>query len=408
MVLERKKSLKLWTIALALGSFVLTIIGTFMTRSGVFNSVHSFTQSDIGPTFLVFIAVVLVFSVALLAVRGHLLVAETHLSTVVSREGSILLNNLVFAALTFVVLLGTVYPLATEAFFAKKITVGEPYFNQMALPLGLGMLFLMGVGPVLPWGTANAELLRKQLLVPGLAGIITAGACFALGYRGFMPLSAFGLAAFATVVTVRELFLPAKQRMDEQKEALLTALFRSVGRARRRFGGYVVHLAIIAAAVGIAASSAYKTHATGTLRAGETMTVGDWTLRFDGLTRGKEPHREYVAANITLTGPSGVEVHRHDTQAPRLNYYKRSNDPIGSPSVHAMFLRDVYVSLLNFDSKAGTASFNAWVFPLVGWIWYVTIPILVLGTAIALWPQRRPSTVAAATPAPAVTGGTPP
>ncbi|MEW5738288.1 MAG: cytochrome c-type biogenesis CcmF C-terminal domain-containing protein [Myxococcota bacterium] len=407
MVLERKKSLKLWTIALALGSFVLTIIGTFMTRSGVFNSVHSFTQSDIGPTFLIFIALVLVFSVALLAVRGHLLVAESHLGSIVSREGSILLNNLVFAALTFVVLLGTVYPLATEAFFAKKITVGEPYFNQMALPLGLGMLFLMGVGPVLPWGAPSKELLQQQLVVPTGSGVVTAGTCFAAGYRGFMPLLAFGLAAFATVVTVRELFLPAKQRMDEQKEALFTALFRSASRARRRFGGYVVHLAIIAAIVGIAASSAYKTHATGTLRPGETMTVGDWKVRFDGLATGKEPHREYVAANISLTGPSGVEIHRHESLAPRMNFYERSNDPIGSPSVSAMFLRDVYVSLLNFDSKAGTASFNAWVFPLVGWIWYVTIPLLVLGSVIALWPQRRQRPAEASAPAPAVAQGSP-
>lgn len=408
MVLERKKSLKLWTIALALGSFVLTIIGTFMTRSGVFNSVHSFTQSDIGPTFLIFIAVVLVFSVALLAARGHLLVAESHLGTIASREGSILLNNLVFAALTFVVLLGTVYPLATEAFFAKKITVGEPYFNQMALPLGLGMLFLMGVGPVLPWGAADSRLVKQQVLVPLGAGLLTVAVCAAAGYRGFLPLTAFGLAAFATVITLRELFLPAKQRMDEQKEALMTALFRSASRSQRRFGGYVVHLAVIAAIVGIAASSAYKTHATGTLRPGESMKVGEWTLRFDGLSSGKEPHREYVAANLTLTSPSGSELSRHGARAPRMNYYERSNDPIGSPAVNATFLRDVYVSLLNFDNKTGTASFNAWVFPLVGWIWYVTIPLLVLGTLIALWPQQRTQAVAARAPAPPVAQGSPP
>jgi cytochrome c-type biogenesis protein CcmF len=407
MVLERKKSLKLWTLALALGSFVLTILGTFMTRSGVFNSVHSFTQSDIGPTFLVFIAVVLVFSVALLAARGHLLVAESHLGTLLSREGSILLNNLVFAALTFVVLLGTVYPLATEAFFAKKITVGEPYFNQMALPLFLAMMFLMGVGPVLPWGAADPKVLQKQLLLPVGAGLVTVAVCAAAGYGGAMPLAAFGLSAFVVVVTLRELFLPARQRMSEQKEDLMTALFRSASRARRRFGGYVVHLGIVAIVIGVAASSAYKEHTTATLKRGETLTVGAWKVRFDGLISGKEPHREYVAANLTLISPQGEEIPRHGEKAPRMNYYARSNDPIGSPSVKPMFLRDVYVSLLNFDDRNGTASFNAWVFPLVGWIWYLAIPILVVGTAIALWPQRRSKRVEATAPAPAAAQGAP-
>lgn len=389
MVLERKRSLKLWTLALALGGFVLTIIGTFMTRSGVFNSVHSFTQSAIGPTFLVFIAVVLVFSVALLAARGHLLIAESHLENVVSREGSMLLNNLVFAALTFVVLLGTVYPLATEALLNKKITVGEPYFNQMALPLGLAMLFLMGVGPMLPWGVADRKVLRSQAMIPFAAGLGVVALCVAAGYRGFMPLLAFGLAGFATTTTLRELLLPARLRMAEQKEDLMTAVFRSATRARRRFGGYVVHLGIIPIVVAIAASSAYKVHVTGTLKAGEKLTLNDdYAVRFDGLERGKEPNREWIAANVTVLGRGGSESVHHGLDGPRMNYYERSNDPIGTPMVNARAFRDVYVSLLSFDPKAGTASFNAWLFPLVGWIWY-PIPILVLGTLIALWPRRK-------------------
>jgi cytochrome c-type biogenesis protein CcmF len=404
MVLERKKSLKLWTIALALGSFVLTIVGTFMTRSGVFNSVHSFTQSDIGPTFLVFIAALLVFCVILLAVRGHLLVAESHLGSVISREGSILLNNLVFAALTFVVLLGTLYPLITEGLFNKKITVGEPYFNQMALPLGLAMLFLMGVGPMLPWGAADPKVLRQQAIIPGAVGLAVAGGCFALGYRGFMPLLTFGLAGFVTVVTCRELFLPARQRMTEQREGLMTAFVRSATRARRRFGGYVVHLGIVAIIVAIAASSAYKVHVTATLKPGETAKVGDYQVRFDGLGNGKEPYREWVSANLTITSPGGAERRFHGKDAPRMNYYERSTDPIGSPTVSERVLLDVYVSLLAYDAKGGTASFNMWIFPLVGWIWYA-IPILVLGTLIALWPQRRTREVTAPAPAAGATSG---
>ncbi len=421
MVLERKKSLKLWTIALALGSFVLTIIGTFMTRSGVFNSVHSFTQSDIGPTFLVFIAVVLVFSVLLLTFRGHLLVAESSLETVASREGSILINNLVFVALTFTVLLGTLFPLVTEALQNKKISVGEPYFNAMALPLGLLMLFLMGVGPMLPWGRADPKVLSQQFFIPGALGLVTLipvliwrysvwvpltgteksfGGLLSAFTRGdVMALASFGLGTFVTVVTLREMFLPAAQRMTEQKESLVTAFVVSASRARRRFGGYVVHLGVVAVIVAVAASSAFKVHATRTLAVGESMDVGDYRVRFDGLSQGKEPHKEWIGANLTVLEPGGKEWQHHATQAPRMNYYERSTDPIGSPMVQEMVWRDVYVSLLSYDGKAKTASFNAWVFPLVGWIWYA-IPFFVLGTLIALWPQRKTAPRKAEAPAP--------
>jgi cytochrome c-type biogenesis protein CcmF len=389
MVLERKKSLKLWTLALALGSFVLTILGTFMTRSGVFNSVHSFTQSDIGPTFLVFIAALLVFCIVLLSVRGHLLVAETQLETVVSREGSILVNNLVFVALTFTVLLGTIFPLVTEAVQNKRISVGEPYFNQMALPLGLAILFLMGVGPMLPWGAADNATLRRQFIIPAAVGAAVAGLCFAFGYRGFMPLLTFGLGGFVAVITFRELFLPATARMTEHREGLGTALFRSAARARRRFGGYVVHLGVVMVIVAIAASSAYKEYATGTLKVGQSLTVGDHKVRFDGISQGKDPHRTWTGANVTVIFPNGREVAHHAKESPRMNFYEgRMTDSIGSPAVDEQPLHDVYISLLKFDPAGQTASLNVWLFPLVGWIWYA-IPLFVIGALISLWPQRK-------------------
>ena len=419
MVLERKKSLKLWTLSLALGSFVLTIVGTFMTRSGVFNSVHSFTQSEIGPTFLVFIGVLFVFCIAALASRGHLLVAESHLKTVVSREGSILVNNLVFIAITFTVFLGTIFPLINEGIFHRKITVGEPYFNSMALPGALLMLFLMGVGPVLPWGEGDGKTVVKQLLIPTVVAALTSlgvfiwrltvfhttsgltgGAAFSTFLveqhaDGFLALAAFGGCAFVTVVTLRELLLPATARMKDQQESFFTAFVQSATRSRRRTGGYIVHLGIIAIIAAIAASSSYKQHTTATLTAGQQMKVGDYQIRFDGLSNGQEPHRAWQAANITLIYPDGHQVTRHDKNAPRLNFYERSNDPVGSPAVQEMVWRDVYVSLLAFDPKRGTASFNTWVFPLVGWIWYA-IPILVFGSLIAMWPDRKRVLVARA------------
>ncbi len=413
MVLERKRMLKLWTLALALASFVLTIIGTFMTRSGVFNSVHAFTQSDIGPTFLAFIAVLLVFSIALLSFRGRLLVAESSLDSVLSRETAILVNNLVFVAVTFVVFLGTAFPLVTEALQSKRISVGEPYFNKMALPGGLMVLFLMGVGPALPWGEASWATLKKQLFIPVGAALVTATACLALlGPGHWMALTTFALAAFTTAITLRELLLPAQARMAQNREGAFTAMFRSAVRARRRFGGYVVHLGIVVIIVGIAASSAYKVHETGTVAKGQSLALADWKIRFDGISSGVDARREWKAADITLVSPSGATETLAGLDGPRMNYYPMSNEPVGSPAVRAKISKDIYVSLLAFDAEKGSASFNAWIFPLVGWIWY-SIPILVLGTLIALWPQKRREAAVEATvpsagappPAPGLTTG---
>ncbi|MFP2957888.1 heme lyase CcmF/NrfE family subunit [Myxococcus sp. 1LA] len=394
MVQERKRMLKLWTLSLALASFVLTILGTFMTRSGIFNSVHSFTQSDIGPTFLVFLGVLLVLCVGLLAVRGPLLVPEGTLSSPLSRESSILVNNLVFVAITFTVLLGTLYPLISEAVRGVRVSVGEPYFNKMAVPGGIAVLFLMGVGPVLPWGKPDPATLRRQFIIPSVVGLVVTAACFAVGLRGVYPLMTFGLAGFVTVITLRELVAPVRVRMSERKEGFVTALTTSALKAQRRFGGYVVHLGIVLIIVAVAASSAYVEHTSGTLKKGQVIELGGYQMKYLGLVSGEEAHRTYVAARVEVTAPGG----KVSELKPRLNYYERSTDPIGTPGVRETPAEDLYMSLMAFSEQAGTASFNVWVFPLVGWIWW-SIPLLVLGTLIALWPRRKAAVAMAGSPA---------
>ncbi|AGC45983.1 cytochrome c-type biogenesis protein CcmF [Myxococcus stipitatus DSM 14675] len=384
MVQERKRMLKLWTLSLALASFVLTILGTFMTRSGIFNSVHSFTQSDIGPTFLAFLGVLLVVCIGLLAVRGPLLVPEGRMSSLVSREASILVNNLVFVAITFTVLLGTLYPLVSEAVRGVRVSVGEPYFNKMAVPGGIAVLFLMGVGPVLPWGTPDKATLRRQFTIPAVVGLVVTAVCFAVGLRGVYPLLTFGLAGFVTVVTLRELVAPVRVRMSERKEGLLTAVMTSATKAQRRFGGYVVHLGIVLIIVAVAASSSYVTHTSGTLKKGQTLELDGYKMTFKGLVGGEEPHRTFVAARVEVTTPGGKVTEMQ----PRLNYYERSTDPIGTPAVRETAGEDLYISLMAFSQQTENASLNVWVFPMVGWIWW-SIPLLVLGTLIALWPRRK-------------------
>jgi cytochrome c-type biogenesis protein CcmF len=388
MVHERRRVLKLWTTSLVLGTFLLTILGTFMTRSGVFNSVHSFTQSDIGPTFLTFIGILLVFCITLLATRGQLLGPEGAIRSPLSRETAILVNNLLFVGITFTVLLGTLFPLVTEAVRGVRVSVGEPYFNKMAVPGGVAVLFLMGVGPMLPWGSGNPRVVREQLLLPAAAAALTIALCVAFGLRGVLPLLTFGLAAFVTAITLRELLLPAKVRILEHKEGPWTALVRSATRSRRRFGGYVVHLGVVFIFVAIAASSSFVTHTSATLGLGKSIKLGKYSLKFVGLQDGAEPHRRWKAANVEMTTEGGGA----QLLAPRMNFFERSTDPIGTPAVRSTPTGDLYVSLLAFGEDGRTATFNLWIFPMVGWIWW-SMPILVLGALIAVWPGRRRSGV---------------
>ena len=384
MVLARRRSLKLWTITLCLASFTLTILGTFMTRSGVFNSVHSFTQSSIGPTFLGFITLILLSSLALIASRGHLLLAEERPRALVSREGTILIQNLVFAAFTFVVLLGTLYPLITEGLLGKKITVGEPYFNQMTAPFALALIFLMGVGPRLPWGEPKLGASLKRLAAPGIAAGVALVLSLVLGVRSLTALAAFSLGAFAAVASILEASLPARAATPGHS-------LEALSRSPRRLGAHLIHLAVVAVAVAVAASRTFEVHSTHTLKPGESVALGDVTVRFDGLSRGAEAHRDWLAADVTIIKRDGTTLVRHGTAAPRMNFYAQSTDPIGTPLVESSLVRDIYISLLAFDSKTGTASFNFWLFPLVAWLWYA-IPLLVLGSLLSLWPSFRRTT----------------
>jgi cytochrome c-type biogenesis protein CcmF len=172
--------------------------------------------------------------------------------------------------------------------------------------------------------------------------------------------------------------------MSERKEGFVTALMTSATKAQRRFGGYVVHLGIVLIIVAVAASSAYVKHTSGTVRKGESLQLDGYQMKYLGLVSGEEPHRTYVAARLEVTAPNGTQ----SEQRPRLNYYERSTDPIGTPAVRETAAEDLYISMMAFSEQAGTASFNVWVFPLVGWIWW-SIPLLVLGTLISIWPRRK-------------------
>jgi cytochrome c-type biogenesis protein CcmF len=385
MVMERKAQLKGWTLALVLVTFLLTLLGTFMTRSGVFNSVHSFTQSPIGPVFLGFLGVATVFSVLLLAFRLDTLgEAKRSLSSGVSRDNAFLANNLLFAALTFMVLLGTVYPLLNEAVTETQISVGQPYFDRMGAPIGVAILFLMGVGPALPWGTESVAEAARRLAIPAAVGGGVVALSLAMGIYAPWPLATFGLGGFALATTVREVLAPAVARAKARGEGLVTALGTVMVRARRRYAGYVVHVGVICIAVAHAAAIAYQVKEPVTLVKDTPREVLGYEVTYLGSAWEDQPHRKSLKARLQVT-EDGRDLGVFE---PRLNHYKKMGTPIGTPVVRSGLTEDLYFSLINVDDRAETASLDVMVHPMVWWLWFGG-GLMMAGTLVAAWPSRK-------------------
>jgi cytochrome c-type biogenesis protein CcmF len=396
LLMERKGVLKGWTVTLVLASFLLTILGTFMTRSGVFNSVHSFTQSAIGPTILAFLAAALLLSVVLLATRVDALSSEGHLEGAASRDGMFLLNNLAFVLLTFTVLVGTVFPLVVEALRGLKMSVGRPYFDAMSVPLGAALLFLMGVGPALPWGRATPEQVRRALLPPLAGAVIAAVVGLAAGARNPWAVVTIAFGGYTAWVTLAELTLPVRQRMKSHREAAPLAFVEAnLRRGRRRFAGYVVHTGAILVLVAIAVSSTMGVSKEFELRPGQSVSIKSYTLTFLRPEVRNEPNRQSLVAIIAVTR-GGKDL---GLMEPRMNQYDRQREPVGTPDVHSSLFEDLYLSILNIDPEAKTLSLHALVNPMVGWIWGATA-LMALGGLLALIPRRDASLMGAPATAP--------
>ncbi|HET7293625.1 MAG TPA: cytochrome c-type biogenesis CcmF C-terminal domain-containing protein [Vicinamibacteria bacterium] len=392
LLTERKGVLKGWTVTLVQASFLLTILGTFMTRSGVFNSVHSFTQSAIGPTILVFLAAATVFCVALLAARIDRLEAERALSPGASRDTMFLVNNLLFVLFTFTVLVGTVFPLVVEALRDKQMSVGRPYFDRMAVPIGVALLFLMGVGPALPWGRATAAQVRSALLPPAANGVLLALVGLAAGARNPWTLLTFFFGGYAAHVTLRELWLPVARRVRERGEGLARAVGEVQRQGRRRVAAYVVHAGAVVMMIAIAVSSTMGASREVQLARGESFELGHYTLRFLGAEVVREPHREATVARIEVSRAGRVL----EIMEPAMNQYGNQREPIGTPAVRSAALEDLYLSVMNVDAEAQALGLHALVNPLVGWIWAAMF-VMAAGSVFALVPvRRRPAEGAAA------------
>jgi cytochrome c-type biogenesis protein CcmF len=381
MIQEKRGMLKVWNMVLVSLAFCLSIFGTFLTRSGVVSSIHSFSQSPIGGWFLGFIVVCVIFSVGLIYLRLPLLRARTRLESLVSREATFLYNNLLLVAFCLTILWGVTYPLLTEALRGETRSVSKPYYNFFLHSFGLPLLLLMGIGPLVAWRRASLRALGRMFIVPLAVAGVTGIVLIALGFGSSPPgLLAYTFSAFVAASIVLE-FVRGTRATG--------SLTRLVARNRRRYGGYLVHAAIVLLAIGIAGSSAYQTVAERGLKPGQAMTVAGYTLRYLDLGSRQEANAVATRATVDVSrGGSHVA-----TLHPGKNDYPVEKQVSNEVSIYhdPRNLGDVFLIADQID-RNGTLYLKALVKPLVNLIWAAGV-LFVFGALVAMWPdaveQRR-------------------
>jgi cytochrome c-type biogenesis protein CcmF len=383
MIQERRRMLKLWNLTLIILTFGLTLFGTFLTRSGIIGSVHSFTQGSIGVFFLAFLALALLSAFSLLAWRTDHLRAQGELDSAVSRESAFLLNNLFLVAATFTVFFGTVFPLLSEAARGVKVSVGAPFFNLVNIPIFLALLFLMGVGPLIAWRRASAENLKRNFLKPVLAGIVAAAVLRLFGVGNVLVLTAMALVVFVagTITLDFSRGVRARRRSGDGWGAATWGLLL---RQNRRYGGFVVHLGILVIALGVAGSQAWSVQTETTLEKGQSVELAGYRVRFDGLSAAEESNHFKVTGAFTMTAgrSSSAELR------PARKFYPQEQTPIAAVDYRLGWIEDVYLVLGDFARDGSQATVKLQVNRLVSWLWIGGL-VLTLGAALAILPDHR-------------------
>jgi cytochrome c-type biogenesis protein CcmF len=400
MVEEKRQLLRSWNLSLVIATFALTILGTFLTRSGVVNSVHAFTQSAIGPLLLGYLVAIVVLSVGLLLWRIPTLRDAGTIGAPLSREAIFLFQNVVFVAATLTVLLGTLYPLIAEALSGAQLSIGRPYFDRVEVPLALALLFLMGIGPQLPWHGASRATLERQFTAPIVAAAGGALLAVATGLGGAFAVLTYALAMFVAATVVQEFARGVRARRTLHGENTGTALANLLRRSGRRYGGYIVHLGIVLVAVAVATSQSKTTAVERTVSAGDHFEVAGYTVAYSGLRSVNEPQRDLLVADLTVTG-NGADEHLR----PALLFFPNATQAVGSPGISAGLGDDVYTILVAYDTSAQSwATIRVLVIPLVSWLW-LGGAVVGLGAVIAALPQpKRREAVRQLARAPATVG----
>ena len=381
MIQEKKNMLKVWNMVLVILTFLLTIFGTFLTRSGVISSVHSFTQSGLGPFFIGFLVIMAVVSFGLLFWRLGDLKSENELDSMMSRESAFLFNNLVLVGIAFAVFWGTVFPVLSEWVRGVKITVGPPFFNKVNAPLGLILLFLTGVGPLIAWRRAGWQSVRRNLVPPLTVGFACGIALVFAGMRSYWALISFPTGAFVLAGIVMEFYRGVRARQGVMGENPAVALMRLIGKNRRRYGGYIIHIGVVMMFAAITGTSVFKQEQQITLSQGQSFAIGGYTLRYDGIEQESTPHIAYLRAKIAVL-QGGKQI---DVLKPEKRFYKKPEQPTTEVAIRSTLGADLYLVLGSFDDDTKLATVLAYINPLVSFLWYGGL-VIAFGTAVTMWP----------------------
>ena len=385
MIQEKRNMLKIWNVVLIIITYGLTIIGTFLTRSGVVNSVHSFTQSEIGPAFLVFLAVVLVVGFALLFRRIQMLESEHKMEAVLCRENAFLAQNVIFVGMAFTVLLGTTFPLLAEAIRGTKLSIQAPFFNTIMAPMGYVLFFLMGIGTVIAWRKSSKESLRRNFqnpMITATVGTIILAVFIPFHLEAF---TIFWIAIFVTVTILIEVGKAAHVKGKQLQAGPLVGLIHVFQRNQRRYGGLVIHLGVVLMFLGFAGTF-FSEERDLTLEREEMIPLNAYYLKFTGV-------EEFQVRNATHRAAI-IEVYDQDKQLlevmkPAKSFYPTQPQPLTEIALRREFLKDLY---LIFSSESGADSelvtIKTYVNPLVGWAW-MALPVFTLGIGICLTYRPR-------------------
>ena len=384
MMQRRRGILKVWNMVLIIMTFTLVILGTFLTRSGVLSSVHTFAESPLlGALFLAFIGITLFGSLGLLYYRREELKGEAEMESLVSRESTFLLNNLLLVGATFAIFLGTFFPVISEAVRGVKISVGPPFYNQVMVPIFLALILLTGVCALIGWRRASIKNLIRNFLWPVVTGLIVVIILFILGIREVYALIAYPLFSFVLFTILYEWFRGTRARHRMRAENYLKAFWGLIGANRPRYGGYIVHIGIILLALGVVGSSLYDVEKEATLVPGESMTIKNYTLTYESIDQYETESKTVVTATLYVYD-QGKLIGK---LTPEKYFHRSYEQAVTEVAIRSTLLEDLYVILIGWDED-GTTAFKVLVNPLVNWIWIGGI-VVVLGGLIAFWPDRR-------------------
>ncbi|MCH7650455.1 MAG: heme lyase CcmF/NrfE family subunit [Nitrospinae bacterium] len=388
MIQEKKDMMKVWNMSLILLTFIMTIFGTFITRSGLIQSVHTFDEATLGYYFLAFLGVIVAFSVTMILIRLPLLKGKNELDSFLSRESIFLLNNLVLLGIAFATFWGTIFPIVSEAFRGVKITVGPPFYNQVNVPIGMVLLALIGIGPVIAWRKSSWSNLKRNFTKPVSVAAVGGALLFP-----FVPLTdkseiftyiTFILCIFVTTSMVIEFMKGTGARMQAHGESAVNALSGLVWKNKSRYGGYIVHLGVVLLFAGIAGSQSYSTEVEKNLNIGDRFQLGGYDFIYEKLLVKKQN-----STKTRVIAQLGIERdgRRIWTGMPEKEFYKGQNQPVTEVDLISTLKEDVYMILADFNPETSAATIKVYVKPMVKWMWLGGW-VIAFGTMIAVWPDR--------------------